>query len=503
MPAIDRQQESDSTRTQSRRLIDADPVDLSRESPGKTSIARAIRAESLTAKQVSVLDILVELLGADDLHTALDAFSCALKKHFFASRVSIALASDAGTLVIEVVSDNGLVQLALDEKKLMLDAMNECLKEENSVCFSAVGGDIQTLEAHVALRSNRADISSVTTPCYHDAKPIAVLMIERNKSEPIDQSTIELLEHVAIVAAPILSFRHDAEQSAFRHAATRWNVVLKRSLLHERFGTRFLLILFFGILLMTTLVPFQRTVSADAELVPKERRMVIAPFDGFIDQLSVERGQSVVEGQVLAQLEQRELELESTRRDGDLAGAEADFRSAIASHDRQATVVARAHLARERALRALTDQRLERIDLRAPVAGLVVNGVTANTVGAPVHRGEVLFEIAQSDGYEVHIMVHERDIREIHNEQRGTLSLRGRSGVKFGLAVHTIHPVAESINGVSRFRVRATLQALGDITTRPGESGIAKLNVGKATLLDLWGRPIRQHVTELWWRFSQ
>ena len=203
---------------------------------------------------------------------------------------------------------------------------------------------------------------------------------------------------------------------------------------------------------------------------------------------------------MLARLDRRELELELARRDSEIASAEAEFRAAMASHDRQATAVARAVLTRERALRQLTVRRLERSELRAPIAGLVISGDPGDAMGSPIARGETLFEIAPAEGYEVHLLVDEEDVHDVHAGQRGTLGLRTRPGEALGLVVEAVHPVAESGDGASRFRVRAQLTEASDETLKPGQSGVARLQAGRDSLAAKLLRPVRRRLVELRWR---
>ncbi|MFK8080000.1 MAG: HlyD family efflux transporter periplasmic adaptor subunit [Granulosicoccus sp.] len=503
MPAIDRPEELDRNQTQSSWLTNVAPGMSGSGAKNDRVLLRAKQAEYLVQRQKALVSLITDLLIPTDRDTAVSALVEALKYQFSATRVALALVTDDGSLKLTAISDLHIDQLAVSESKLITDVMNECLQSEFTLCFPNKLTSTESLTSYKALTDSNGPVSVVTVPCYRQSEPVGVLLLERHNANQFDDAAVELLERLAVLAAPTLAFWCEAQRGSGEWVYQQWNRSLKRRFGSVRFGSLFLFVFFVGLGVITTLVPFDRHVSANAELVPQERRFVVAPFDGFIEELVVALGDQVVAGQLLAQLEQRELELESARRDSDLAGAESDFRIAMASHDRQATVVARANLDREQALRALIDQRLDRIGLLAPLAGLVVYGETAYMTGAPVRRGESLFEIAQADGYEVHILVHERDVREIHEGQHGKLSLRSHPGKNLDLTVHMIHPVAEDIGGISRYRVRAILDAPVDISPRPGESGIVELVSGSTNLLQLWGRPMRQHLTELWWRIWQ
>jgi putative peptide zinc metalloprotease protein len=56
------------------------------------------------------------------------------------------------------------------------------------------------------------------------------------------------------------------------------------------------------------------------------------------------------------------------------------------------------------------DEHLERAQLRAPFESLVVSGDLSQSIGVPVERGKVLFEVAPLEAYRVILEVDERDI---------------------------------------------------------------------------------------------
>ena len=463
-------------------------------------LVRATSAELLAVRQASVLALLVELLAEPSLERALDAFAGALAARFGADRVAVALAAEDGTLRCAAISQQALVDVASAEAKLLLAAMEEACELECAVRFPERQARLGVLTAHRALAGRRADTVLASVPLYHDDALIGAVLLERRDADAFEDGAIALLEEVALAVAPLLALRREAARGPLERARRGGGEWLERHLGSTRAGRRLALGLGTLALALVSIWPVAGHVAAEAELVPRERRLVTAPVDGYVEEVTVSAGERVVPGQVLARLDRRELELELTRRDSEIASAEAEFRAAMASHDRQATAVARAVLERERALRLLAERRLERSELRAPIAGLVISGDPGGATGTPVARGETLFEIAPAEGYEVHLLVDEKDVHDVHEGQRGTLGLRTRPDEALGLIVQAIHPVAESGDGASRFRVRARLAEAPGETLRPGQSGVARLEAGRLGLAAKLLRPVRRRLAELRWR---
>jgi len=251
------------------------------------------------------------------------------------------------------------------------------------------------------------------------------------------------------------------------------------------------------------LLPVKSHIGATAELVPLERRLVTAPRAGFVQSIDVVAGEQVDAGQLLATLDARDLELEASRAASAIATAEVEFRAAMASFDRQASAVARARLAQYRAQQRLAERQLEQNRLVAPIAGLVLTSDPGNTQGAPVSRGDTLFEIAPAEGFEVHLLIDESDIRDIAVGQPGELSLRARPDESLALTIQSVHPIAEAGNGSTIFRVRASLDNNSEDKAsmlRPGESGQARLDAGPSTLVRILLGPLWERLLELKWR---
>ncbi|MFK7860811.1 MAG: HlyD family efflux transporter periplasmic adaptor subunit [Granulosicoccus sp.] len=503
MPATDHHDNFDSARASDSVFHGVVSSNSSSASVDTRSLIRATRAEFIANRQAMVLAIMAELLGPPDLERALDAFVGALQQRLGAQRVSLGLVEDDGSLKLGAISQQARIDMASNEVRLLLDVMDECLEHECVVCYPVRQTGLGSLPAHQALGTRREHTNLASLPLYRNLEPVGVLLLERHRADPFLPSTLVLLENIATKAGLVLSLRCEADRRAFSRARITCENTLNRFFGSARAGKRFLFALSLCLTAFAAVAPLPELVSARAELVPSERRLVTAPFDGFVESVAIKPGESVESGQLLAQLETRELELEGIRRDGEIGSVESQFRSAMATRDRQATAVARARLARERALRALIDQRLGRVELLAPIGGLIVSGDPADAVGAPVTRGDTLFEISRADDYEVHLMVHERDIHNVHEGQSGKLYLRARPSEELDLRVHAIHPVAESMNGASRFRVRATLILPDGVKPRPGESGIGRLIVGKTSILHMLGEPLVRGVSQLWWRISR
>ena len=93
---------------------------------------------------------------------------------------------------------------------------------------------------------------------------------------------------------------------------------------------------------------------------------------------------------------------------------------ALANRDRQQLGRLRADADRIRAELALVERQLERSELRAPFAGIVLKGDPGQSLGSPVEQGEVLFEVASSGKYRLSVEVDEHDVGLVETRANST-----------------------------------------------------------------------------------
>jgi RND family efflux transporter MFP subunit len=230
------------------------------------------------------------------------------------------------------------------------------------------------------------------------------------------------------------------------------------------------------------------------------QRAAVAPFDGFLQQAPVRAGDRVQAGQVLATLDDRDLQLEQRRWRSEQEQTRRKYQDAQARHERAAASVLDAQLNQLEAQLALVEEKLARTRIQAPFDGLVVTGDLSQLLGAPITQGKVLFEIAPLDSYRVILKVDERDIRYVSEGQKGQLALSGLTQERLGFTVSKVTPVATAEEGGNFFRVEAQLEEPG-IPLRPGMEGIGKITVGEEKLGWLWTRRLLDWVRISCWRW--
>ncbi|MGH7348023.1 MAG: efflux RND transporter periplasmic adaptor subunit, partial [Candidatus Rokuibacteriota bacterium] len=242
-------------------------------------------------------------------------------------------------------------------------------------------------------------------------------------------------------------------------------------------------------------------VSARTVMEARTRLASVAPFAGYIKEAPARAGDLVRRHQLLAVLDDRGIRLERLKW---LSQAEQLVRQrdqAMARRDAAAVQILGAQVEQARAQVALLDDQLSRTRLLAPFDGSIVLGDLSQAIGAPVERGQVLFEVAPLADYRVALQVDERDVTDIVAGQRGELLLTAWPADAVPFTVETITPVSTAREGRNYFRVEARLDRTPE-RLRPGMEGVAKVAVGRRLLAWIWTRQAVDWVRLKAWAWS-
>jgi multidrug resistance efflux pump len=169
-------------------------------------------------------------------------------------------------------------------------------------------------------------------------------------------------------------------------------------------------------------------IEASAQLTTDSVRVITPQMDGRLQEVLVDVGDLVKQGQTLSSLDTSDLRQQELEIGSELKRfqAEADkARAARALADLQVAMFrgaqASARLQRVRYL-------LEQSQLRAPFDGVVVEGERRKLMGASVRRGDAVFRVAQVQDLYLVLQVPERDVRSIGIDSQGEFVLLSQPG---------------------------------------------------------------------------
>lgn len=459
-------------------------------------LALAQQAQSPGAGRMqALLDAALERSGYADTLTSVLAL---LPEQLGCSRVAFGRAV-AGEVEVEAVSGVDDLDRRSARVQAIQAAMDEALSAETALQWPNVddesaGGDRQ---AALAERAGLAGVCSV--PLSTGLRTPLVFCFEFAEPDRPDADTALRCEEAVRVVAPLLELRHELDRPWWRRATALGREGLGRLTgpqgRRRTFMISVLLLLFAGL----AFSPTDHRVSAPATLEGAVQQAVVAPFDGYLVDASVRAGEQVREGAVLALLDDQALLGERRRLRAEQAEYAEQHRQAIATFDQGKAKVLDAQLDQTRARLALVEEQLERTELRAPLDGLVIAGDWSRSLGVPVSRGDLMFQIAPLDRYRVAVEVSDRDIAGFEAGQQGELILSALPRAPVGFRVTAISALAQDEVAEPAFRVEGTLDERPD-GLRPGMQGVAKITLGDRPRWWVWTHRLTDWLRLQLWR---
>ncbi len=145
------------------------------------------------------------------------------------------------------------------------------------------------------------------------------------------------------------------------------------------------------------------------------------------------------------------------------------------------------------------EERLARLVVTAPHAGVITTPKLKERIGEYVKPGDLIAQLYAIDTVTAEIAVPEREIGDVRVGQRGVLRLRAYPERAFEGRVTAIAPAAEQDNFGGR-TVRVTIDIPNDSgPVKPEMSGYARIYSGKRPALDVLTRRVRRFLRVEFW----
>jgi RND family efflux transporter MFP subunit len=365
-------------------------------------------------------------------------------------------------------------------------AMDEALDQESTIVYPAASKTAMDVSrAHGELARQHGARAVCTVPLSMDHEIYGAITFERPGHEPLEPELVKLCEQAAALVGPILEVKRRDD---------RWLITkLLDSLSHHcgrLFGRGHLVfktvaLLLAGLVAFLSIATGEHRVAATAALEGTVERVAVAPEDGYVATASVRPGDLVKEGQELATLDSKDLELERVKWTSQREQLTKEYREALAKFERAQVSILRARIEQSDAQIALLNEQLARTQILAPFDGVIVSGDLTRTLGSPVERGQVLYKIAPLNDYRVVLEVDERDFSDVVLGQTGFLALAAAPNERLEITVNKITPVSTAEEGSNFFNIEASL-ANPPQHLRPGMQGVGKIEVGERRLIWIW-----------------
>ena len=425
------------------------------------------------------------MAAMDMVNQLADQFSC--------ERVSIGFRQG---LTIRLLA---LSHLASFDSRTQLVRRVEAAMEEavDQRCTMVYPGEAEqaslVTRAHVELSEQPGGGAVCTVPLPGRSGLIGAVVLERSARRAFAREEVAECESLVRVSGPVLDLKLLNERS--------WYAKGVESMLDAAAGVigsaylklKVLTLVLLAFILILSFVDGRYEVTAQAGIEGSVRQILVAPQNGYVKKAMVQAGNRVKKGQIMAQLDDRSLQLERLKWQSERNKVEKQYQQALAEHDRIELGILGAQIAQVDAELLLVETQLEHTQLRAPFDGMVVSGDLSQSLGAPVDVGQVLFEVALLDSYRVALEIDDNDIAGINKGKHGKLIIAALPQSAIAITVDQVIPIAVSSGVRNYFRVEASLDERADLLL-PGMRGIAKIDLGERKLLWIWTHALTERI---------
>ena len=246
------------------------------------------------------------------------------------------------------------------------------------------------------------------------------------------------------------------------------------------------------------------TAEAVGMLEPVRKVEVTSRASGEIIRLHVDTGDEIEPGDLLAEIDPRDVRNAADQADADIAVARARLAIAEAQAERSTELLesgvispqdhenstlefanAQANLVKAETSSQLAQLRLEDVTIRAPLAGTVLEknveeGQVIQSSGQNVSSGTTLFVMANLDVVQVRTFVNEGDLGEIMEGMRTSVTVDAYPDQTFVGLVDQIEPQAVVQQGATLFPLIVRLDNQSRLL-KPGMNTAVEIQTGEVT----------------------
>lgn len=367
-------------------------------------------------------------------------------------------------------------------------AMEECLDQDIEVLHPVPPEATLVNRAALELSTKHGPASVCSLPLRRAGEVIGAVTVERPVETPMSVEEVAFLRMACDLFTSRMAELADTDRWFGARLADATKHGLAGLLGPQHTWAKLAAVALLAGVLALIFVPGTIRVEAPFKFQAVTQRSIPAPFEGYLETVEAQPDDVVEAGAVLATLNTAELRAELSRLQAERLGHEKEAKRAARAGEQVERQIAEAQAATVEAQLDWLRWQIDHAALRAPIAGTVVVGDLKQKLGAPVAKGDVLFEVAPLRELRAELWVADDKIGDVPRKgARGRLAAAAHPGTKLDFEVERINPIAEVIDGNNVFRVRVKLLDTQP-WAKPGIEGVAKIDAGEAPIGWVWTR---------------
>ncbi len=237
----------------------------------------------------------------------------------------------------------------------------------------------------------------------------------------------------------------------------------------------------------------------DCVFEPESKQFLASPIQGRISSCEVRPGAIVEKGQLMARIDDDQLVRDLATASAELDGARKKRDSALATKNASNYGLAELDF-KQASLRVESiSQQLQRLEVRSPADGIVVQGDWQRSIGVPVTLGQTLFEVAELKSMTAEVRLTAFDLSNINIGDSVSIRSDSSAGMTFRGRISRIEPRATIVDDKAVFAADVVIED-PDRQLRPGMKANAQITAGwKSVGWLLFNRPYRWIANQWIW----
>ncbi len=418
--------------------------------------AEACRKRSRPSPQASVL---AKVAAHQSLEEFCFALTNSLKTNLNCDQVALGLVRGKGVRLACVSGFDDLYPRS-PGSQLIQQAMCECLDAGEVVCYQSENekNGARVTTGHHLHKQWYASLGAspvASIPLFVQDNCVAVVSLRNPGGSPFKRDQLAKVQELVAPMMTGLLLLERANRSALRRAGDAAGRFLhgfvepgsmKRKLAAA------------ALLLAASWVAFGKIeyrLAAPCLVEPTGDLQLSAPFEGAIAASFVQPGDRVVDGQVLARMDTQTLVAEREKLLSELRRARVITRQASMAGDVAQAARAHSEAGIAQAQLKITEQKIAAAEIRAPAAGVILEGRLEPRLGEVVSLGEPLMRFAPQGQWKINVHVPEHSAAELVEGQVATAAISARPEIANELRITQVEAASQVEGGKNVFTAEA------------------------------------------------
>lgn len=457
-------------------------------------------------RKLEILETLVkvsrEITSTLDIDQVLKAVVNGAHSVVAYDRAAIAL-EQRGSLVLKVISGISSINFSDPTVQLLKEMLEWASMSREEIHVTQHGDELDV--SREASRAKLREYFQVTgargfyaLPLDDDQGRLGLLSFESRNPDFLTRAHIEVIRVLAAQATVALRNASLYREVPFISLIEPVLEKKRRFLALEKRRQMTLLAAAAALVVFLVAFPVPMRLAGDAVVAPRHRARVTPAMEGVVKAVYVREGDPVRAGAVLADLEDWDWRSAVAAAQAKYEAALSEMNRALAVNDGSEAGVQRVQADYWGAELKRAQERLDKVHLRTPIAGVVGTPEVENFVGRHLSPADSFAEVIDSAQASIDVAIEERDVALLQPAQPATIKLDAFPTRTFHGSVEVVSPVGGVEKDEKVFFARVVVPN-SDGVIRPGMQGRGKVGTGwRPAGYVLFRRPLMWIYSKLW-----